>query len=113
MENFGLSRSLEEQEAMMKAATKKIIADAIGERTILKLRYKDVERFVRPHILGYVGHDDTLALSGWQVEGTGTGWRLFHLEDIHAMSPTEQRFHRTAPGYNRDDPAFSRILKRI
>jgi hypothetical protein len=98
---------------MMKAASQNLIAEAIGERKVLKLRYKDVERTVRPHILGYVGHDDELALSGWQVEGTGIGWRLFHVGDIGALSQTQQRFHHTAPGYNPSDPAFSRILSRI
>ena len=96
----------------MKVVTKKLIVDAIDKRKVLKLRYKNVERVVRPHILGYVGHGE-LALSGWQVEGTGAGWRLFHVDEIGAMSGTQQRFHHTAPGYNRNDSAFSRILTRI
>jgi predicted DNA-binding transcriptional regulator YafY len=89
-----------------------VIADAIEHRRALELRYKDVERKVLPHIFGIVGNAE-LALSAWQVSGTGQGWRLFHLSDIRKLSETEQTFRRTAPGYNADDPAFSRILNRI
>ncbi|AXV14826.1 hypothetical protein CYG48_03385 [Neorhizobium sp. SOG26] len=89
-----------------------VIADAIEHQRVLELRYRDVERKVRPHILGIVGNAQ-LALSAWQVSGTGQGWRLFHLDDIRKLSGTKQRFHGTAPGYNPDDPAFSRILNRI
>ena len=88
---------------------RQVIAHAIKEHRLLKLRYHDVERVVRPHILGYVKRDE-LALSGWQIEGTGSGWRLFHLDEIDALRETEERFHRPAPGYNPRDPAFSRIL---
>ncbi|MGK9050109.1 WYL domain-containing protein [Neorhizobium petrolearium] len=89
-----------------------IIRDAIDRRKVLELRYKDVARKVRPHILGYVGEGE-LALSGWQISGTGAGWRLFHVNDISALSKTEQSFRGTARGYNRNDPAFSRIIDRI
>lgn len=89
-----------------------IIRDAIDRRKVIELRYKDVARKVRPHILGYVGTGE-LALSGWQISGTGAGWRLFHVDDISALSETGQGFHGTAPGYNRNDPAFSRIVDRI
>jgi predicted DNA-binding transcriptional regulator YafY len=89
-----------------------IIKDAIDRRTVIELRYKDVTRRVRPHILGYVGHDE-LALSGWQISGTGSGWRLFHVNDIEELAATEQVFRSTARGYNRDDPLFSQIIDRI
>jgi predicted DNA-binding transcriptional regulator YafY len=89
-----------------------IIKDAIDQRKVIELRYKDVTRRVRPHILGYVGHDE-LALSGWQISGTGAGWRLFHVNDISELAATEQGFRGTARGYNPNDPAFSRILDRI
>jgi predicted DNA-binding transcriptional regulator YafY len=89
-----------------------MIVEAIAHRKLLTLRYKGVERSVRPHILGYVGHDE-LALSAWQVSGTGSGWRLFHVDEIASLAETGQRFHRTSPGYNPDDPAFSRILSRL
>lgn len=88
------------------------IAQAIEGRHLLALRYHDVERLVRPHILGYVGQGE-LALSGWQVEGTGSGWRLFHLDEIGTLADTGKRFHQPASGYNPGDPAFSHILARL
>ncbi|RWX75947.1 hypothetical protein EPK99_19955 [Neorhizobium lilium] len=93
-------------------ANKQTIANAIANRRLLKLRYHEVERIVRPHILGYVGRDE-LALSGWQVAGTGDGWRLFHLNEIESLAATDKRFHQAAPAYNPRDPIFSRILARL
>jgi predicted DNA-binding transcriptional regulator YafY len=89
-----------------------VIADAINGRRLLALRYHDVERRVRPHILGHVGQG-RLALSGWQVEGTGSGWRLFHLDEIEALADTGERFRSSAPGYNPRDPAFSCVIARL
>lgn len=89
-----------------------IIKDAIDHRKVVELRYKNVQRSVRPHILGFVGNGQ-LALSGWQTSGTGGGWRLFHVADITDISTTNLSFLRTAPGYNPEDPAFYRIIDRI
>ncbi len=91
---------------------RQVIAHAIKARRLLELRYHDVERVVRPHILGYVKCDE-LALSGWQIAGTGSGWRLFHIDEIDDLREKEERFHRAAPGYNPRDPAFSRILAHL
>lgn len=91
---------------------KQVIAHAIKEHRLLELRYHDVERVVHPHILGYVKHNE-LALSGWQIERTGSGWRLFHIAEINALRETKERFHHPAPGYNPRDPAFSRILTHL
>jgi hypothetical protein len=89
-----------------------IIIGAIERRRIIELRYKNVKRRVRPHILGYVG-EGALALSAWQVAGTGTGWRLFHVDDISDLTETEAGFRSPARGYNPNDPAFSRIIERL
>ncbi|WP_117195493.1 WYL domain-containing protein [Rhizobium terrae] len=88
------------------------IADAIDRRKVLEFRYKNVARRVRPHILGRVGKGE-LAVSAWQISGTGSGWRLFHLDDICDLRETGEGFHGPARGYNPDDPAFSRIIDRI
>ncbi len=93
-------------------AYRDVIIDAIKRRQILEIEYKHVVRTVHPHILGFVG-DGELALSGWQLSGTGAGWRLFHVADIAQLVQTGRSFHRTGPGYNPDDPAFSRIVKRV
>ena len=97
---------------MRKISYPNIIIGAIERRRIIELRYKDVRRRVRPHILGYVG-EVALALSAWQVAGTGSGWRLFHVDDIGDLTETEAGFRSPARGYNPNDPAFSRIIERL
>jgi predicted DNA-binding transcriptional regulator YafY len=90
----------------------RIIRDAITGRQVLFLRYHDVERTIEPHILGYDRHGH-LALSAWQVAGTGAGWRLFHVDEITGLSETNSRFLKPAPGYNRRDPSFERVLRQV
>ncbi len=97
---------------MRKTSYPDIIIDAIERRRIIELRYKDTRRRVRPHILGYVGEGE-LALSAWQMTGTGVGWRLFHVDGISELAPTEDGFHSHSRGYNRNDPLFSRIIDRL
>ncbi|CDZ52874.1 hypothetical protein [Neorhizobium galegae] len=97
---------------MRKTSYPDIIIGAIERRRVLELRYKGVKRKVRPHILGYVGQG-ALALSAWQIAGTGSGWRLFHVVDIGDLTETEASFHSPARRYNPDDPAFSRIIERL
>lgn len=90
----------------------RIIRDAITGRRVLFLHYHDAERTIEPHILGYDRHGH-LALSAWQVAGTGAGWRLFHVDEITDLSETNSRFLRPAPGYNRRDPSFERVLQQV
>ncbi|WP_037080923.1 WYL domain-containing protein [Neorhizobium vignae] len=97
---------------MRKTSYPDIIIGAIERRRIIELRYKDVKRRVRPHILGYVG-EGALALSAWQIAGTGSGWRLFHVDDIVDLTETEAGFRSPVRGYNPNDPAFSRIIQRL
>nr|CAD6420120.1 WYL domain-containing protein [Rhizobium sp. Q54] len=91
---------------------RRLIEEAIAERVVLFLRYHGVERTVEPHILGIVGHG-RLALSGWQIAGTGRGWRLFHLDEVEELQHTSGRFSKTAIGYNPEDPSFGSILRRV
>jgi predicted DNA-binding transcriptional regulator YafY len=92
--------------------TRKIIEDAIAGRLRLALVYKDVVRVAEPHILGFDSHGN-LALSAWQVSGTGAGWRLFHLDRIQALAATDDRFADAATGYNPQDPTFATVLRRL
>jgi hypothetical protein len=91
---------------------RRLIEEAIAGRLVLFLRYHGVERTVEPHILGIVGHG-RLALSGWQIAGTGCGWRLFHLDEVEELQHTNSRFSKNAPGYNPGDPSFGSILSRV
>lgn len=97
---------------MRKTSYPDIIIDAIERQRIIELRYKDVKRSVRPHILGHVGAGE-LALSAWQIAGTGVGWRLFHVDDISELTPTGRSFRSPSRGYNSSDPSFSRIIARL
>lgn len=92
--------------------TRKIIDAAIAARLRLTFRYKDKVRIVEPHILGFDSHGK-LALSAWQISGTGTGWRLFHVDRIDALMATVDHFTRVATGYNPQDPAFATMLRRL
>jgi hypothetical protein len=96
-----------ETDAMIEA-----IVAAIENRRLVSLLYHDVQRLVRPHILGLVG-EGVAAFSGWQVTGTAAGWRQFHLAEIDMLTATDRRFHQAAPGYNSRDPAFSKILLHL
>lgn len=88
------------------------IEAAIRGRLRLTFRYKDTVRVVEPHILGFGSHGK-LALSAWQISGTGSGWRLFHLDRIEALTVTRDRFAGPADGYNPEDPVFVSVLERL
>ena len=89
-----------------------LIETAITDRLVIFLRYHGADRTVLPHILGKdrQGH---LALSAWQVAGTGQGWRLFHLDQVEQLQQTNSRFLVNAPGYNPADPSFTVVLQRV
>jgi predicted DNA-binding transcriptional regulator YafY len=89
-----------------------IIDAAIVGRFRLALTYKGVVRVVEPHILGFDSHGKP-ALSAWQLSGTGTGWRLFHVDRIQALAAMDDRFAGAATAYNPQDPAFATVLRRL
>lgn len=88
------------------------VRTAIAERRLLVFRYNDVKRSVQPHILG-TDRGGHLSLSGWQIAGTGVGWRLFHLDHVELLGLSEKRFGRPAPGYNPADPSFVTVLAQL
>jgi predicted DNA-binding transcriptional regulator YafY len=94
---------------MTKTAT---IIDAIRRKRMLHLDYHDKSRTVIPHILGYAGTGN-LALSAYQVSGTGNGWRMFSLDEIGKIDITGKGFGRPRHDYNPDDPAFDEIIARL
>ena len=88
------------------------IVDAIRHKRILDLRYHGTPRAVEPHIFGYdtKGH---LALSAYQLTGTGGGWRMFHISEVERLDGTGRHFNRARPDYNPNDPVFSKIIARV
>ena len=88
------------------------IIDAIRRRRMLHLDYHGTPRTVMPHILGYAGTGQ-LSLSAYQVAGTGSGWRMFHLDETGAIDITDKGFSRPRHDYNPDDPAFDEVIARL
>lgn len=88
------------------------ISDAIDSKKVIIFRYDGVSRTVEPHIIGYdrQGH---LALSAWQIAGTGKGWRLFHLSNASGLVTAAETFSGPRRGYNPNDPSFTRILRHL
>jgi hypothetical protein len=89
-----------------------LIEAAIADRLIIFLRYHGIDRTVEPHILG-TDRQGQLAMSAWQIAGTGRGWRLFHLDQVEQLQQTNRRFLMNAPGYNPADPSFATVLHRV
>lgn len=92
--------------------SERAIVEAIEHRRILDLSYHGTSRTVEPHIFGYDGKGH-LALSAYQLTGTGGGWRMFHLSEIENLHSTRRHFSRPRSDYNRGDPAFEQILARL
>ena len=94
---------------MNKTAT---IADAIKRKRMLHLDYHGKSRTVIPHILGYAGTGN-LALSAYQVSGTGNGWRMFSIDEASKIDITDKGFARPRHDYNPDDPAFEKVVAQL
>ena len=94
---------------MNKTAT---IADAIKRKRMLHLDYHGKPRTVMPHIFGYAGTAN-LALSAYQVAGTGNGWRMFRLDETSNIHITDKGFGRPRHDYNPDDPAFEKVVAQL
>jgi hypothetical protein len=94
---------------MTKTAT---IADAIKRKRLLHVDYHGKPRMVIPHILGYAGTGH-LALSAYQISGTGNGWRMFRLDETGEVGIVDRGFGRPRHDYNPDDPAFEEVLAQL
>lgn len=101
-----MPRPEEQQEAQ------DLICAAIEARRILSLSYSGTMRRVEPHLLGYdaEGH---LTLSAWQREGTGEGWRDFHLGKVTGLAATDESFRGARASFNPRDDTIDRVICRI
>lgn len=88
------------------------ICAAIRNKKVITFTYNRTVRYVEPHLLGY-DSDDDLTLSAWQIQGTGTGWRDFHVSKLSGLSTTGQSFSGPRPGYNPQDGTIKRIVCRL
>ena len=86
------------------------IADAIHERRRLQIEYFPGLRTIEPHALGY-SQDQNLLLRAYQTEGASASgehesWKLFRLERVGSLQPTDEIFDGPRPQYNPDDMAM-------
>lgn len=89
-----------------------LICNAIANRQVLCFRYSGRVREVEPHLLGYDGDGD-LTLSAWQLIGTGSGWRDFHVSKASGLATTGKTFAGARAGYNPSDSTIDRVVCRL
>lgn len=90
----------------------KAICDAIRGRDVITLKYSGATRTVEPHVVGYDG-DGELTLRAWQLTGTGTGWRDFHVSNVSGVAPTGDTFAGPRPDYAPVADTISMIVCRL
>ena len=93
------------------------IQAAIKNKNLLTFNYDGYSRKVEPHTYG-VDNKGHLAFRAYQVSGGSesgeyTGWKLFHVDDMHSISILAEHFHSARPKYKRNDPAFSTIYEQL
>ena len=93
------------------------IAAAIRRRRLLSFSYGGHRRVVEPHIIGTDGKGH-MALSAYQVRGgsesgTGVGWKLFHVDELHRVMLLQETFAGPRPDYNRGDKVFASVRAQL
>ncbi|MFD2608206.1 WYL domain-containing protein [Deinococcus taklimakanensis] len=92
------------------------IIEAIKEKRVLTVRYSAGERAVEPHTLG-IGTTGNLLIRAHQRDGASTsgtreGWKLFKVDELHAVEITDEEFS-TRDGYKRGDKAMQSIIEEV
>jgi len=84
------------------------IVNAIRERRVLVVWYDPGARIIEPHCLGRSteGHYLLRAYqtSGASESGAPVNWKLFRVDRIESLEPTDDTFDGTRPEYNPRDP---------
>lgn len=88
----------------------KQIISAIHDRNILVIDYEPGRRTIEPHALGY-SSDGNLLLRAYQTEGASDSgqpisWKLFRVDKIRELEPTNQHFYDPREGYRKGDSAM-------
>lgn len=94
-----------------------VIIEAIKNKRVLSVTYKDATRLVIPHAYG-VDKNGGLKLRGYQIEGsdaseTPTGWRLFNESDITGLTVTAQSFTAPSAGYKAGDKTLATVIAEL
>lgn len=91
----------------------KIIEEAICSKRIIEISYHGTVRIVEPHLLG-VTTGGNVALSAFQtIAPSGTGFRLFILDEISEAMATEEFFKEPRRGFNPNDKTMREVLLAI
>lgn len=86
------------------------IEHAIRCMEVLEINYKGSIRLIEPHLIG-VTTAGNVALSAFQLSAeSGSGFRVFLLDNIAFIETTGDTFEQTRPGYNSNDPTMSQII---
>src|SRR3954465_9733446 len=90
---------------------------SVVNKQLLSFSYDGYFRVVEPHTLGLdkKGHP---ALSAYQIRGGSesgehSGWKLFHINEMHNLSTLPEKFLAPRPGYKRGDSRLSNILAQL
>ena len=86
------------------------LTEAIQNKLQLRIFYDPGERLIEPHTLGYSANRNLL-LRAFQVSGASSSnehrdWKLFRLDRIGSLEPTDGSFDSPRTGYKRGDPAM-------
>lgn len=80
---------------------------------MLKIDYLPGERTVEPHALGY-NAQGKLLLRAYQLSGNSLynkgDWKLFAVDKMGDLFQIIDTYTQVRPGYNRNDPVFTKIL---
>jgi hypothetical protein len=87
------------------------IKEAIRSGQRLRLRLRDGEYLVEPHLLGRTRRGKTL-LRAFQLRGpdrasSALSWKTFDLDAIEHAVEAGDRFQNPRPGYKPDDPSMN------
>jgi hypothetical protein len=89
---------------------------AIDKGCRLELYFARHSLVVEPHAVGYDA-DRRPALLGWAcsdtVEGSSGRWVFLHLDTAREADISGYLSQAPRPGFVRDDPRFSRILRQV
>jgi hypothetical protein len=94
------------------------IINAINNMGILSFIYKGKPRVVEPHAYGMSSYGNDL-LRAYQVGGYSSSsgrlpkWRLFEVNEINNLSPTDEKFNEARPGYHSNDQIMVRIYAQL
>lgn len=99
------------------AAMNQIICDAINNKKCLAIQYGGFDRVIEPHAYGLTkeGHE---VMRIWQIRGGSRSgkmppWRLFRLDETHAIQILDEIAQTPRPSYRRGDKSMRVIYCQV